>query len=315
MATSPASEVDLDAEIRSLYIAMTTTGQERVRVALHARDELGEGPFWDERTGELLRVDIARGRVHAWSPGTGAVATREIAGEVSAVLPRAHGAGWLLAAGHRLLLLEGDEQLTLAVVEGDHPGNRLNDCKCDPQGRLWAWTMSTQRTPETAALYRLAPGGELERVIGATTISNGLGWSPDGARMYFVDSTTQRIDVLDFDGADGGVADRRPLAEIDPRDGLPDGLAVDAEGGIWLCLFGGGAVRRYGPDGTLDAAIHLPVTNPTSPVFGGPELRTLYVTSARHRLSVGQLAVEPLAGAVLALEPGVSGLHGHRYGG
>jgi sugar lactone lactonase YvrE len=293
----------------------TATGQERVRVALDARDELGEGPFWDERTGELLRVDITRGRIHAWSPATGAVSTREIAGEVSAVVPRAHAPGWLLAAGHRLLLLDGDVELTLAVVEGDRPDNRFNECKCDPQGRLWAGTMSRQRTPGTAALYRLAPGGELERVIAATTISNGLGWSPDGARMYFIDSTTQRIDVLDFDGADGAIANRRPLVEIDARDGLPDGLAIDAEGGIWVCLFGGGALRRYGPDGTLDAAIRLPVTNPTSPVFGGPDLRTLYVTSARHRLSLGQLAVEPLAGAVLAVEPGVRGLPGHRYGG
>jgi sugar lactone lactonase YvrE len=294
---------------------VTTTGQERVRVALRARDELGEGPFWDERTGELLRVDIARGRIHRWSPASAGVATREIAGEVSAVLPRAHAPGWLLAAGHRLLLLDGDEQLTLAVVEGDRPGNRLNDCKCDPQGRLWAGTMSKQRTPRTAALYRLVPGGELERVIAATTISNGLGWSPDGERMYFVDSTTQRIDVLDFDGASGEVADRRPLVDIDPRDGLPDGLTVDAEGGIWICLFGSGALRRYDPDGELEMAIRLPVTNPTSPVFGGPDLRTLYVTSARHRLSLGQLAVEPLAGAVLALEPGVRGLPGHRYAG
>ena len=284
-------------------------------MALHARDQLGEGPFWDERTGELLRVDIARGRIHAWSPATGVATTREIAGEVSAVGPRALASGWLLAAAHRLLLLDGDVELTLAVVEGDRPGNRFNDCTCDPQGRLWAGTMSKQRTPGTAALYRLAPGGELERVIAATTISNGLGWSPDGERMYFVDSTTQRIDELDFDGASGEVADRRPLVEIDPRDGLPDGLAVDAEGGIWVCLFGGGALRRYGPDGTLEAAIRLPVTNPTSPVFGGPDLRTLYVTSARHRLSLGELAVEPLAGAVLALEPGVSGLPGQRYAG
>ena len=105
-------------------------------MALHARDQLGEGPFWDERTGELLRVDIARGRIHAWSPATGLATTREIAGEVSAVVPRAHGSGWVLAADHRLLLLDGDVELTLAVVEGDRPGNRFNDCTCDPQGRL-----------------------------------------------------------------------------------------------------------------------------------------------------------------------------------
>jgi sugar lactone lactonase YvrE len=286
-----------------------------VRVALRARDELGEGPFWDERTGELLRVDIARGRIHAWDPVGDRVTTHDVAAEVSAVLPRAAAAGWLVAAGHRLLLRDGDDRRTLAIVERDVPDNRFNDCKCDPQGRVWAGTMSKRRAPGTAALYRLAPGGEIERVIAGTTISNGLGWSPSGERMYFVDSTTQRIDVLDFDGADGRVADRRALAEVDPRDGLPDGLAVDAEGGIWVCLFGGGAVRRYGPDGALDAAIRLPVTNPTSPVFGGADLRTLYVTSARHRLSLGRLALEPLAGAVFALDPGVAGLPGNRFAG
>jgi sugar lactone lactonase YvrE len=288
---------------------------DRVRVALHARDELGEGPFWDERAGELLRVDITRGRIHAWNPLDHRVATHELAGEVSAVVPREQAAGWLVAAGHRLLLCAGEAQRELAVVEDDRADNRLNDCRCDPQGRLWAGTMSKRRTPGTAALYRLAPGGRIERVIAGTTISNGLAWSPAGDRMYFVDSTTQRIDAFDFDAAGGEVAHRRTLVEIDPNDGLPDGMTVDAEGGIWVCLFGGGAVRRYSPDGVLEAAIPLPVTNPTSPVFGGADLRTLYVTTARHRLSAEQLAVEPLAGAVLALDPGVRGLPGNRFAG
>jgi sugar lactone lactonase YvrE len=287
----------------------------RVRVALQARDQLGEAPFWDERAGELLRVDITRGRIHAWDPATHRIATQEMAGEVSAVVPRAAAPGRLVATGHRLLLCDGTAQRTLAVVERDRPDNRFNDCKCDPQGRLWAGTMSRRRAPGTAALYRLQAGGEIERVIGGTTISNGLGWSPAGDRMYFTDSTTQRIDVLDFDAANGDVANRRALVEVDPHDGLPDGMTIDAEGGIWVCLFGGGAVRRYSPEGALAAAIGLPVTNPTSAVFGGAELRTLYVTTARHRLSPEQLAVEPLAGAVLALDPGVRGLPGNRFAG
>jgi sugar lactone lactonase YvrE len=286
-----------------------------VRVALHAADHLGEGPYWDERTRELVRVDITRGRILTWSPISHREATEELAGEVSAVIPRAQAPGWVVAAGHRLLLLDGDREQVLAEVEGDRADNRLNDCKCDPQGRLWAGTMSKRRAAGTAALYRLAPGGAIERVIAGTTISNGLGWSPEGDRMYFVDSTTQRIDVLDFDGARGEVADRRALVDVDPCHGLPDGLTVDAEGGVWVCLFGGGVVRRYSPEGVLEAAIALPVSNPTSPVFGGADLRTLYVTSARHRLSAERLAVEPLAGAVLALDPGVRGLPGHRFAG
>jgi sugar lactone lactonase YvrE len=287
----------------------------RVRVALNGRDHLGEGPFWDERTGELLRVDITRGRIHAWNPVDQRAATHERAGEVSAVVPRAQAPGWLVAVGRRLVLCDGEAQQELAVVEDDQPDNRFNDCKCDPQGRLWAGTMSKQRTPGTAALYRLAPGGRIERVITGTTISNGLAWSPAGDRMYFIDSTTQRIDAFDFDPVGGDIANRRTLVEIDAGDGLPDGMTVDAEGGIWVCLFGGAAVRRYSPDGVLEAAISLPVSNPTSPVFGGADLRTLYVTSARHRLSREQLAAEPLAGAVLAIDPGVRGLPGNRFAG
>jgi sugar lactone lactonase YvrE len=274
---------------------------------IDGRDQLGEGPFWDGARGELLRVDVARGLVHGWNPANGASWRREFAGEVGAAIPRASAPGLVLAVGHRLLLADGDGLRELARVEEDRPDNRFNDCACDAQGRLWAGTMSKRRTPGAAGLYRLAPGGELERVVGETTISNGLGWSPAADRMYFIDSATQRVDAFDFDGSTAAIANRRPFAEIPADDGLPDGLTVDAEGGVWVCLFGGAAIRRYDADGALDAMLELPVSNPTSPVFGGPDLRTLYVTSA--------LAAEPLAGAVLALEPGVRGLPGNRFGG
>jgi sugar lactone lactonase YvrE len=285
------------------------------RPAIDVGDHLGEGPHWDERIGELLWVDITRGRIHAWSPPNGSVRTETLDGEVSAVIPRSDEPGHVVAAGHRLVLRDGSRERVLAAVEEDLPDNRFNDCKCDPQGRVWAGTMSKTRTHGAAALYRLTPGHELERVIAATTISNGLAWSPPGDTMYFIDSTTQRIDAFDFDGATGEIANRRTLVEIDPNDGLPDGMTVDAEGGIWLCLFGGAAIRRYIPEGTLDAAIALPTTNPTSPVFGGPDLRTLYITTARHRLTPAQLATEPLAGAILSLDPGVKGLPGTRFPG
>jgi sugar lactone lactonase YvrE len=282
---------------------------------LREGDQLGEGPFWDDRRGELLRVDITRGLAHGWDPTSGASWRRELEGEVSAAIPRAGAPGYVLAVGHLLLLASGEELEELARVEDELPENRFNDCKCDPQGRLWAGTMSKRRTPGAAALHRLAPGGELERVVGETTISNGLGWSPAAGRMYFIDSTTQRVDAFDFDGSTGAIANRRPFAAIAAEDGLPDGLTVDAEGGVWVCLFGGAAIRRYDAEGALDAVIELPVTNPTSPVFGGPDLRTLYVTTARHKLTDEQLAAEPLAGAVLALEPQVRGLPGNRFGG
>jgi sugar lactone lactonase YvrE len=291
------------------------------QIALDARDELGEGPFWDDLRSELVRVDISRGLVHGWNPATGAAWRLQCDEEVGAALPRESADGLVLAVGRRIMVDEGASHergartRVLASVEDDRPGNRFNDCKCDPAGRLWAGTMSGEETPGEASLYRLAPGGEIERVISGTTISNGLGWNLAGDRMYFIDSTTRRIDVFDYDAGSGEISGRRPFAEMGPSDGLPDGMTVDSEDGVWVCLFGGGAVRRYADDGALEAHIELPVTNPTHPVFGGPDLLTLYVTSARHHLSEEQLAAEPHAGAVLVLEPGVAGLPGNRFAG
>jgi sugar lactone lactonase YvrE len=286
-----------------------------LRVALDASDQLGESPYWDGGAEELLRVDIIHRHVHGWGPTSGRTWTIAVDGEVGAVVPRACG-GQLLAVGHELVLRDADgAQRTIAVVEEDLDDNRFNDCRCDSQGRLWAGTMSKGRVAGAAALYRLEPGGELERVVANTTISNGLGWSIAGDEMYFIDSTTQHIDAFDFDLATGTISNRRTLATVDPLDGLPDGMAVDAEGGIWVCLFGGGAIRRYSPGGKLEAVVPLPVTNPTCPAFGGPRLATLYITSARHRLTPEQLASEPLAGALLALDPGVSGQPVNRFGG
>jgi sugar lactone lactonase YvrE len=284
-----------------------------VHIALEAGDQLGEGPVWDSRSERLVRVDISNGLVHRWVPGGAGEAT-SYDGPTSAVVLR-DGAGWVVAVGRRLVLDAPGGRAVLAEVEPDRPHNRFNDCRADPQGRLWAGTMSTRREAGVAALYRLEPGGEIERVIGGTTISNGIGWSPDGETMYFVDSTTQRVDAFSFDGATGAISERRSFAAIDPDDGLPDGLQVDAEGGVWLALFGGAAVRRYAPGGELDAHVELPDTNPTCPGFGGPDLTTLYVTSAKHKLSPEALAAEPLAGALLALEPGVRGQAPGRFAG
>jgi sugar lactone lactonase YvrE len=133
--------------------------------------------------------------------------------------------------------------------------------------------------------------------------------------MYFIDSVTQRVHAFEFDLAAGTLGRRRPLAVIDPADGLPDGLCVDAEGGVWVALFGGGAVRRYSPAGELEAVVEFPVTNTTCPAFGGPGLETLYVTSTRHLLSREALAIQPLAGSLFQLEPGVRGLAGTPFAG
>jgi sugar lactone lactonase YvrE len=217
--------------------------------------------------------------------------------------------GLIVAVGQKLLLTEpgGASRVVAAAVEGQ-PDNRFNDCRCDPQGRLWAGTMSKVRAARTASLYRFDNELGLCRKVENTTLSNGMGWSPLGGTMYFIDSTTQRVDAFDFDGGAGQISARREFVSIDADDGLPDGLAVDAEGGVWVALFGGGQVRRYTSYGELDSVVKIPVPHPTCPTFGGADLGTLFITSTRHRLTPTQRSEYPLAGSVFAYRPGVRGV-------
>jgi len=283
-------------------------------VAVAERDQLGEGPIWDARAGELVHVDIDGGLVWRLDVATGRQRSLRVEAPVSFALPRERG-GYVLGHRDAVVLVDGDGVVEQRwPLEADRPGNRLNDGKCDPRGRLWAGTMSLTREPGAAALYRIEPDGAIEHVVAGATISNGLAWTPAGDQLLWVDSTTQRVDVFDFDLDAGRISGRRTLLEIPAAEGLPDGLAMDAEGGVWLALFGGGQVRRYSPAGELDAVIELPTSNPTSPAFGDRELDRLFITTARHRLRPEQLARQPLAGALFAVRAGVGGSTGHRFG-
>ena len=283
-------------------------------IAVLGPDQLGEGPVWDDRSGVLVRVDISGRLVHRWNPATDESTSFATEGDVGAVVLCEDG-GLLLAIECELWRRDLAGEMTLIADVDAKPGVRFNDCRVDPRGRLWAGMLHRDREPRQAALYRLDAGGELTTVLPERTISNGLGWSPAGTTMYYIDSTTQRVAEFDYDLDTGELGDQRLFAEIEPTDGLPDGLTVDADGGVWVCLFGGGRMRRYLPDGSLDQEIMLPLTNPTCPAFGGAGLSTLYVTTARHRLTDEQLAREPLAGALLQLDVGVSGRLPYRFAG
>jgi sugar lactone lactonase YvrE len=202
----------------------------------------------------------------------------------------------------------------LATVEADRPQNRMNDGACDPAGRFWAGTMALDERPQAGALYRLDPDGTVHTMLAGVTISNGIDWSLDGRRMYYVDSPTRRIDVFDFDPGTGAIADRRPFVEIPAEAGIPDGITVDAAGFVWLALWGGAALHRYAPDGTRERTVPLPVSHPTSCAFGGPDLDELYVTSARRPLTPDERAHEPMAGGLLRVRPGVTGRPAHVFG-
>jgi sugar lactone lactonase YvrE len=265
--------------------------------------ELGEGPCWDAPASALLWVDIPGGRLHRTVHPAGETSTAHLGAPVSAALPTADGCV-LVSRRDRLVVIEADGTERTVAATSLPPAVRFNDAATDPQGRVWIGSMDTNESPAVGALYRLDPGGVLTPVLTGVTVSNGLGWSPDGSRMYYVDSPTRRVDVLDFEAAAGEVSGRRQFADLAGAPGLPDGLTVDAGGGVWVALYGGGALRRYGPDGRLEVVVPLPVSHPTSCAFAGPGLADLYVTTASAPLSGAERAAQPLAGRLLRLRPG-----------
>jgi sugar lactone lactonase YvrE len=283
-------------------------------IALEARAELGEGPVWDDEAAELVWVDIMAGRVNRFRPSDGHVSSLAVGQPVGSVALRREG-GLVLALRDGFALLEPGAAAVrmVAPVEVDAAGNRMNDGKCDPAGRFWAGTMSLDEQPMRGALYRLGTDLVAARVLDRVTVSNGIDWSPDGRRMYYVDSGLPEVDALDFDVSSGIPTARRSLISLRHGDGKPDGLAVDEEGHIWLCLWDGWQVRRYAPDGTLEDVVRLPVSRVTSCAFGGDGLDELYITSASIGLSEADRARQPLAGAIFRCRPGVRGRVARRF--
>lgn len=272
---------------------------------------LGEGPMWDERTGEAFWVDIPAGAVHALHLASGSRRTLTASSILSAIVPREGAAeGWLVSLEHGPALLAEDGSTkafaTYAEADGRPAATRVrsNDAKCDPRGRYWLGTMAWDGSAGGGALYRLGPTDRLPvRQLSGVSVSNGLGWSPDETKMYYVDSATQRIDTFDFDVDEGVASRRRPLVDIPPGWGTPDGLAIDSEGCLWVVLHDGGRVHRYTAEGRLDRVIELPARRVTSCAFAGYRLDQLVVTSARGE-SGGS---DPLGGATFVVDVGVNG--------
>lgn len=271
----------------------------RVEVAVRARAKLGEGPTWDPATGRLLWVDILSARIHTFDPASSRRTVMATEQHVGAALPRAGGGLVVnLRDGIGLYGPGGDFSW---LVRDPVPGRRGNDAAVAPDGALWAGSMRYDEAAGGGALIRVvpSPGGGNVTDTRPVTVGNGTGWSPDGRTMYYVDTPTGRIDRFRADTHSPGepLVDEGPLTTIEPGAGHPDGLTVDADGCVWVALWDGAAIRRYTPDGDLDRTVELPVRRPTSCAFGGPELRDLYVTTAR----VGVADPHPLTGSLLVL--------------
>ena len=187
----------------------------------------------------------------------------------------------------------------------------MNEGGCDPDGRFYCGSMAYDKTPGAGALHRLDPDGSTRVVLDHVTISNGLEWSPDGSRAYYNDTETYRVDVFDYD-RDAGLVNRRVFAQVPPGEGRPDGLTVDAEGGVWVALNHSGTVRRYTPEGTPDAVVEVPPRQVTACTFGGERLDELFITTSRESLAPGD---DPLAGSLFRADVGVRGLPAREFAG
>ncbi len=283
-------------------------------VAVAARCELAEGPVWDAARGLLRWVDIPPGHVHALDPGSGA-RTWFAAGDPVGTVGLTRGGGLVLALvdGFALSGPDGEDLRRFGEFTVDRSVVRFNDGKPDPWGNFCAGTMAWQESGgPPCSLYRLGPDGAVTELFGSVGLSNGLDWTDDRRMFYYADSLAGGVDVFDTDPDTGTPSGRRRFVSV--SDGIPDGLTLDAEGCLWLAVWGTGELHRYMPDGRLDAVVKLPVSQVTSAAFGGAGLGTLYITTARENFTPADLRAQPHAGDIFACTPGVTGRPPYLFG-
>jgi sugar lactone lactonase YvrE len=266
---------------------------------------LAEGPFWDEATGSLLLVDIPAGKVHRLQPDVPSVSSLEVGAPVSSVIPRAAG-GLVVTMTVTLVSVDDDGTSRTDLVRFEGAGDRMNDAKCDPEGRLYAGSMSTSGG-FTGSLYRVDADLGVVMLVDDVGISNGLAWSSDRTSMYYIDTPLGTVDRFSYDPGTGHISDRTVIVRIDPGFGAPDGMCIDTEDHLWVAVWGGGVVRRYDPAGMLVDELELPAPRVTSCCFGGDDYDELYVTTAREGMSETELDRNPLSGSVFRFRPGVTG--------
>jgi len=284
-----------------------------LRVVLEARARLGEGPCWDAQAGRLYWVDIYNHRVHEVDPATGSDRFFDV-GEVVACLAPASGGRLIVGLRHHLACLDTRTRTVTPILEFETRSHvRSNDGKCDARGRFWFGTMSTAG-PE-AALYRYDPDGSLHVMETGLTVSNGLGWSPDGGTFYLTDSPAQVIYAYDFESATGRLANRRILVDLRGQAFFPDGLTVDREGCLWSAMWDGWCVIRFDAAGREKQRLPMPVQRPTCCAFGGTDLSTLFITTATVGLSEDEIERSFHSGDLFALAAQVTGCAADRFSG
>ncbi len=285
-----------------------------VRLVADKKAKLGEGAIWDYKKGVLYWIDIEEEVLYDYDPETGKTANYQLGSRVGTVVPVSSG-GVLLALEKGIYKMDFEDTAMQFIA---HPekhiiGNRYNDGKCDPAGRFWVGSMSTHGKKKAGALYCLDKGN-IQKKIDSVGISNGIVWSGDKTKMYYIDTPTSKVKEFFYNNETGEIIYSRIAVDIPKEKGYPDGMAIDVNNNLWIALWSGGCVTCWNPDnGELIKEIEVPAVNVTSCAFGGKNLDLLYITTARQGMNDKQLAAYPLSGGLFVVNPGVKGVNNNHY--
>jgi L-arabinonolactonase len=288
----------------------------KIELVVDCRNVLGESVLWDPDAGRLYWVDIESKELWTLEPGSGRTSVHQAPERIACFAPRRRG-GLLVgfASGFAFYDPATGRRENLFEFEPDNPHTRVNDGKTDRQGRFVAGGFDEAEGKLVSSVVRLDPDGRMSTLFGGVGCANGICFSPAGTTLYFADTNAAIMWSFEYDPATGTPGQRRVFARFKDQPGLPDGSCVDAEGFVWNAEWNGRRVVRYAPDGRIDRVVDIPVLNPTCVAFGGADLDTLYVTTARYRMTADQLAAEPASGALFATRPGVRGLADAKFAG
>ena len=298
-------------------ISCSTQNSNEVEVVIDSKSELGEGAIWNQKTGELIWINITGKILNFYNPATGYNKEMFTGQMIGTVVPTNSG-DVLVALQNGIYKLDTKSGTKKLIIDPEEniPNNRFNDGKCDPAGRFWAGTMSTKGELEKGTLYRLDADSTIHKMVEKVSISNGIAWSLDFKKMYYIDTPTQKVMAYDYDNKTGELSNPSVAVGVPVEMGSPDGMTIDSDGNIWVALWGGSAVTCWNPEtGKLIQTIKVPAKNVTSCAFGDDDLGTLYITSARIGTSDDDLNKYPNSGSVFKTKPGVKGVGAFSFKG
>lgn len=287
-----------------------------VELEYETKASLGEGAFWNYKTQEFYWIDIVSKKFHIYNPATKANKSYDMPSEIGTVVPFTEKEAVVaLADGVYTVNLISGELNMLSDAENKMTENRFNDGKCDPLGNLWVGSMHLKQSEPKANLYKINQKGKATKMLGNITISNGIVWTSDNKAMYYIDTPTGNVRAFDYDISNATITNERVVVKVPESVGYPDGMAIDEENMIWVCMWNGNAVVRFNPNtGEVLQKIKVPAHNVTSCAFGGKNLDELYITTARVDMSNDELEQYPLAGSIFKVKPGVKGVKSTFFG-